>query len=155
MHRLRHNQPRETKPREVEILNKSYQPSKAELEEDLKVDTALEERSRLCANRSKSARFTARNDGISAFSYIAPNPNCRAKAPQPASGRFVDASNWFEFFRVSRASTSMPEQAGFFTIPVSAPLDLPLIEFFPPFGYGKLKLNPPLIIKVHGQRHQG
>ena len=34
---------KEREPREVEIVHPSYQPSKAELEDDLRVDTGFEE----------------------------------------------------------------------------------------------------------------
>ena len=40
-------------PREVELLHPSYQPSKAELEEDLRVDATFEEAVRALARPAK------------------------------------------------------------------------------------------------------
>ena len=34
---------KQSKPREVEVVHPSYQPSKAELEEDVRVDASFEE----------------------------------------------------------------------------------------------------------------
>ena len=47
------SKPASPAPREVELLHPSYQPSKAELEEDLRVDATFEEAVRALAQPAK------------------------------------------------------------------------------------------------------